>query len=117
MKFNYNLEIEVLDLNAGKTSHFDILKINIQPPFWKTGWFYGLAGILLVLFVVLFILRIKKRAKQKAETENQIAKAKLEALLSQMNPHFTFNALKSFSFKISISSLVLEISFCNLSIL
>ena len=92
---NYNLEIEVLDLNAGKTSHFDILKINIQPPFWKTGWFYGLAGILLVLFVVLFILRIKKRAKQKAETENQIAKAKLEALLSQMNPHFTFNALNT----------------------
>ena len=92
---NYNLEIEVLDLNAGKTSHFDILKINIQPPFWKTGWFYGVAGILLVLFVVLFILRIKKRAKQKAETENQIAKAKLEALLSQMNPHFTFNALST----------------------
>ena len=91
----YNLEIEVLDLNAGKTSRFDILKIKIQPPFWKTGWFYGLAGILLVLFVVLFILRIKKRAKQKAETENQIAKAKLEALLSQMNPHFTFNALNT----------------------
>jgi hypothetical protein len=92
---NYNLEIEVLDLNAGKTSHFDILKINIQPPFWKTGWFYSLVGILLIFSAVFIILRIKKRAKQKAETENQIAKAKLEALLSQMNPHFTFNALNT----------------------
>ena len=92
---NYNLEIEVLDLNAGKTSRFDILKISIQPPFWKTGWFYGLVGILLIFGAVLIILRIKKRAKQKAETENQIAKAKLEALLSQMNPHFTFNALNT----------------------
>jgi hypothetical protein len=89
----YHLEIEVLDLNAGKTSRFDILKISIQPPFWKTGWFYGLIGMLLILTAVFIILRMKKRTKQKAETENRIAKAKLEALLSQMNPHFTFNAL------------------------
>lgn len=91
----YHLEIEVLDLNAGKTSHFNILKIRIQPPFWKTGWFYGLVGALLVLGTVFIILRIKKRTVQKAETENQIAKAKLETLLSQMNPHFTFNALNT----------------------
>jgi hypothetical protein len=91
----YHLEIEVLDLNAGKTSSFDILKIKIQPPFWKTGWFYGLIGILLILGAVFIILRIKKRAEQKAETENRIAKAKLEALLSQMNPHFTFNAMNT----------------------
>jgi hypothetical protein len=91
----YHLEIEVLDLNAGKTSRFDILKISIQPPFWKTRWFYGLVVILLILAVVFIILRIKKRAEQKAETENRIAKAKLEALLSQMNPHFTFNAMNT----------------------
>ena len=91
----YHLEIEVLDLNAGKTSHFNILKIRIQPPFWKTGWFYGLVGALLVLGTVFIILRIKKRTVQKAETENQIAKAKLETLLSRMNPHFTFNALNT----------------------
>ena len=92
---NYNLEIEVLDLNAGKTSRFDILKIKIQPPFWKTGWFYSLVGVLFIFSAFLIIVRIKNRAKQKAETENQIAKAKLEALLSQMNPHFTFNALNT----------------------
>nr|WP_315199233.1 histidine kinase [uncultured Flavobacterium sp.] len=92
---NYHLEIEVLDLNAGKTSHFDILKIIIKPPFWKTGWFYGLVTTLLIFGAVFIILSIKKRAKQKAVTENQIAKAKLEALLSQMNPHFTFNALNT----------------------
>jgi hypothetical protein len=91
----YHLEIEVLDLNAGKTSRFNILKISIQPPFWKTGWFYSLIGTLLILGTVFIIIKIKKRAEQKAETENRIAKAKLEALLSQMNPHFTFNAMNT----------------------
>ncbi len=89
----YNLEIEVLDLHAGKTTRFSILKIIIQPPFWKTGLFYSAIGILIILGAALLIFRIKKRAQQKAATENQLAKAKLEALLSQMNPHFTFNAL------------------------
>ena len=91
----YHLEIEVLDLNAGKATRFEILKIVIQPPFWRTGWFYGLIGTGLILGIVLIIFNIKKRAKQKTETENQIAKAKLEALLSKMNPHFTFNAMNT----------------------
>ena len=91
----YNLEIEVLDLHAGKTTRFSILKIIIQPPFWKTGLFYSAIGILIILGAALLIFRIKKRAQQKATTENQLAKAKLEALLSQMNPHFTFNALQT----------------------
>lgn len=91
----YNLEIEVLDLHAGKTTRFSVLKIIIQPPFWKTGLFYSVIGILVILGAALLIFRIKKRAQQKAATENQLAKAKLEALLSQMNPHFTFNALQT----------------------
>ena len=91
----YHLEIEVLDLNAGKTTSFNILKITIQPPFWKTGWFYGILGVVSIIGVVLIISNIKKRAQQKSETENRIAKAKLEALLSQMNPHFTFNAMNT----------------------
>ena len=91
----YNLEIEVLDLHAGKTTRFTILQIIILPPFWKTGVFYSAIGILLILGAALLIFKIKKRAQQKAATENQLAKAKLEALLSQMNPHFTFNALQT----------------------
>lgn len=91
----YHLEIEVLDLNAGKTTRFNILKISIQPPFWKSWWFYGLIGILLISGTFFIILRIQKRAKQKVYTENLIAKSRLEALLSQMNPHFTFNAMNA----------------------
>ncbi|MFV5693123.1 histidine kinase [Flavobacterium sp. LT1R49] len=95
----YHLEIEVLDLNAGKTSYFDILKISIQPPFWKTWWFVSMIFIIGITSTIIAILWTKRKAKQKAEaeaiTEKIIAKSKLEALLSQMNPHFTFNAMNA----------------------
>ncbi len=96
---NYNLEIEVLDLNAGKKSRFSVLKINILPPFWKTWWFMIVIFSIGIASTIIAILWTKKKAKQKAEseaiTEKIISKAKLEALLSQMNPHFTFNAMNT----------------------
>lgn len=91
----YNLEIQVSDLNAGKETTFKVLTIIVNPPFWKTWWFYTLILIILSTAIFFVILRIKKQTQQKALTENLIAKAKLEALLSQMNPHFTFNALNT----------------------
>lgn len=92
---NYNLEIEVFDKNTGDTRVFKVLKIIILPPFWLSWWF--LLGIFLTLFMlVTFIFkRYKKKVKEKALIERRIAETKLDALLSQMNPHFTFNAMNT----------------------
>lgn len=89
----YNLEIETLDLNAGKATIFNVLTIIIHPPFWETWWFYSLLVLILTAGIFFIISRIKRQAEEKAYTENLIAKSKLKALLSQMNPHFTFNAM------------------------
>ena len=92
---NYNLEIEVFDKNTGETKIFEVLKIIILPPFWLRWWF--LLGILLTLLtLVAFIFkRYKNKVKEKALIEKRIAETKLDALLSQMNPHFTFNAMNT----------------------
>ncbi|WP_431244248.1 histidine kinase [Flavobacterium sp. P21] len=91
----YNLEIEVLDLNTGIKSIHNILSIIINPPFWQAD------------LVLNFIINNnkhcyyynhcedQKRVRQKAHVENLIAKSRLETLLSQMNPHFTFNAMNA----------------------
>jgi sensor histidine kinase YesM len=91
----YNLEIDVFDMNSGNSTVFNILKICIAPPFWFTWWF--------IVLVILFIMGIsyywiwfnKKKEKEKASIQRRIAETKLEALLSQMNPHFTFNAMNA----------------------
>ncbi|MDR6967580.1 hypothetical protein J2X31_001592 [Flavobacterium arsenatis] len=92
---NYKLEIEVLDLNAGKTTVFELFKIIIKPPFWLSWWFITLSVIAIIGLSGVLIIRIKRKAKEKAIIQRRIAETKLEALLSQMNPHFTFNAMNA----------------------
>lgn len=91
----YNVEIQVLDLNAGVTKVFQLLKINIKAPFWLTWWFISLSVLILGGLLFYIIIYFKNQAKKKVLIEKRIAETKLEALLSQMNPHFTFNALNA----------------------
>lgn len=91
----HNLEIEVLDLNAGKSTVFSVLKIKISAPFWLAWWFILLLISLIFGSTFYFIIQSKRKAKEKALIQKRIAETKLEALLSQMNPHFTFNAMNA----------------------
>lgn len=92
---NYTLEIEIFDKNTGDTKVFEVLKIIILPPFWLRWWF--LLGFLLALLILVAFTfkRYKKKVKEKALIEKRIAETKLDALLSQMNPNFTFNAMNT----------------------
>ncbi|NWL04224.1 histidine kinase [Flavobacterium collinsii] len=92
---NYHLEIEVLDTNAGATRIFDVLKIDVTPPFWFTWWFILTVIVLILGFLYFLFLRNRKKNKEKALIQRRIAETKLEALLSQMNPHFMFNAMNN----------------------
>lgn len=92
---NYNVMIEVFDMNAGKSKIFTILHLYIQPPFWLSWWFITLVVVSLLVIILLVFLRIKRKSNEKTIIQRRIAETKLEALLSQMNPHFTFNAMNA----------------------
>ncbi|MCI9845626.1 histidine kinase [Flavobacterium pectinovorum] len=92
---NYNLDIEVFDMNAGKSRFFSILQIKIQPPFWLSWWFITIAITILSGVLIYIFIRIKRKSNEKMIIQRRIAETKLEALLSQMNPHFTFNAMNA----------------------
>ena len=75
------------------------LKIVIQPPFWKTGWFLLLSFLILV-GVIFYIARWLSRRRKEKELlrinyEKQIAVMEMKTLRAQMNPHFIFNSLNS----------------------
>ncbi|WP_298511688.1 histidine kinase [uncultured Kordia sp.] len=97
---NYTLTYQTLQND--KVIHEDNIQFTILHPYWKTWWFFTTI-LLLVLSISFIILRLylgKIRTKQRFELEQldlekNLAEAKLQNLTSQMNPHFTFNALNT----------------------
>ncbi len=95
----YRLKIKIKDLLNGSSKITPLLNIKIKKPFWFTYWFWGLVIFITVgLFVLIYkynVSNFKKREEIKSNLTKRIAETKLEALQSQMNPHFTFNAMSS----------------------
>ncbi|MCD4696158.1 MAG: histidine kinase [Bacteroidales bacterium] len=95
----YTLRIEGINLQTGSQYSTLILQVNIYPPFWMTWWFIGLIVVILTISIIYYfryrIDKTKKEEQKKAEVSKQLAELEMKALLVQMNPHFTFNAINS----------------------
>ena len=95
----YELILETRNLSTGQIRRFRLIKITVDPPFWKTWTFiisaFLIAALLLYLIYTARIKRIKEQERSKRNTVKRIAETKMEALQSQMNPHFIFNAMNS----------------------
>ncbi|MDG1277130.1 MAG: histidine kinase [Algoriphagus sp.] len=97
---NYTLEVEAQDLFSGKMSKSTLLLFSISKPYYLQGWFIFLTGILLVVFILLIYKVRMSQVKSKSMLNQRLAEIKLEALQSQMNPHFIFNAINSIQYYI-----------------
>ena len=95
----YQLRIEGKNIGTGVLFKTKTISILITPPFWKTLWF--ITGII-IAFITIGFISYKKRIQYVSEREQakgaiqkRLAETKMEALQSQMNPHFIFNAMNS----------------------
>ena len=99
---SYNIEVEVLDKHTGKASIYPLIDFTIHPPIYLRTWFIILLIVLFLLNIWgLYVFRIRllrEREQKKAAIEKRLVETKLEALCSQMNPHFTFNAINSIQY-------------------
>lgn len=105
----YLFEVKCANRDGVYSCNITALKIKISPPFWKKWWFTMLAG-LAIFSLSLMVIRWREKniravAAEKIKVQqsqiemysmnDQLSKAKLEALRSQMNPHFIFNSLNA----------------------
>lgn len=102
---DYSIDVKVMDYSTGTVFETHLINLIIKPPFYKTFWFVGLCVLALVGLTYLFF-RYRKRqllsqAREKEAITKRIEEVKMEALLSQMNPHFIFNSLNSVQYFIS----------------
>jgi ligand-binding sensor domain-containing protein len=73
--------------------------VYISPPFWETWWFRSLAIAFIIAVVLITIKRREKRLlrdeKLQSEFRERITATEMQALRSQMNPHFLYNSLNA----------------------
>jgi len=97
---NYQLEIRVKN-NSAEAPVFNTrtFTFNIEP-YWYQSLLFKIAitglGLLLIwLFYKNKINQVKREAQLKSSYELKLAETEMQALRSQMNPHFLFNSLNA----------------------
>lgn len=70
-------------------------RINVDRPLIKKRWFQYFIGCTLIFLGISSLYFFFERAKTRNRLEKQIAEVEMQALRSQMNPHFLFNSLNS----------------------
>ncbi len=102
---DYTFSVRAYDFYEAEIT-MDPISFTIKKPFWKTALFYLIAGILLLILIWFLDYKRRENLQNKFLIEKRqnkaLANLKLEALRSQMNPHFVFNALGSIQYYIQL---------------
>lgn len=94
----YIFHVKAKDASGDEVIRQITFPFEITPPFWQSGLFY-FNSILLVGGLIFYVVKRREKIQQDKfdilSLKEKIAETKLEALRSQMNPHFIFNSLNA----------------------
>jgi anti-sigma regulatory factor (Ser/Thr protein kinase) len=91
----YIFEVKCIDNQGKAQGKTASVKINILPNYYQTWWFRILICIIILFLIWLYIRHIKNREIENTEVQLQISELEMQAVRSQMNPHFLFNCLNA----------------------
>lgn len=97
----YTFLVRATNSDGVWNSNITELYITIHPPFWQTWWFKTVVAVVFTSLIVLMVYFMMQKEKRKSALNKKIAELKLQALRSQMNPHFIFNTINSIQYFIS----------------
>ena len=103
----YQFKVKATDEAGLQQSGVRVLTVVVKAPFWRTTWFrailIGLLGALAYLFYKLRTNQIRTEVRRKEEIRRIRTEAEINALRSQMNPHFIFNCMNTIDSYILLS--------------
>ncbi len=95
----YTFKLRARDINGELIGDEKNIEFHIKKAWWNTFWFKLLY---LTLAILLFfgysqyrITQTRRKAERENEVNKKFAELEMQAIRSQMNPHFLFNALHS----------------------
>lgn len=95
---DYVFRVKVIN-GEGFESQVLSVPVHVETRFYKKRWFVVLSAVVFSVFIFLLYLirirRIRRNESMKARMNEQILELRMEAMRSQMNPHFIFNSLNS----------------------
>jgi hypothetical protein len=95
----YQFQVAAINHSGLESKMPATFDFRIMPPWYKTWWFFTLLTLMLLILVwTIFQVRyatIKRREKMKREFSERVNRLRMEALQTQMNPHFIFNAMNA----------------------
>lgn len=96
----YKFQVRITDeINKNNYSKIAEIAIKLNPPYWQKWWFLLSSGIFIFTLTGLYFNQRANRKQQQIQKENELERKiqylKADALKSQMNPHFIFNALNA----------------------
>jgi len=94
---SYSFQIRALN-NDGISSQLKTLSITINPTIYASLWFRILVAVVvisIVSYILYLVINKIKQEKEIAEFSTRLTSLRNQALQSQLNPHFIFNALNS----------------------
>jgi ligand-binding sensor domain-containing protein/signal transduction histidine kinase len=68
---SYKLKVKAINNDGFESVSAAEYRFKILPPFWKTGWFLVVSGLILCLFLFLVIRWRVRRAREKAEFKSR----------------------------------------------
>ncbi|MAX80470.1 MAG: hypothetical protein CL843_09870 [Crocinitomicaceae bacterium] len=91
----YTFKVKSSNVNGHWNRNPTTLSFTILAPVYTQTWFIVLSsGILLLILFLIYWVRLKQ-IQRKAQLERKLDNLELQALRSQMNPHFIFNSMNS----------------------
>jgi signal transduction histidine kinase len=95
----YNFYVSATDVFGNKSLKAAHLQFTIVPEWYQLAWLRwlsALAAIVLAIFITFkYSKQFEKRKRLRSELKQTISRLELEAIHSQINPHFIFNCLNA----------------------
>lgn len=92
---SYTFQVRAFQVEGGGTAEWRSFRIVVSPPWWQRAWVIAVLVVVIVSIVLLLIVARDRRLRYRQRMEQEQVRFQLEALRSQVDPHFLFNSFNT----------------------